>query len=475
MLLWRARDRGKCRPFRRTIHHGNEGRSLTGRHETPVANHPPRKECATRLKRLLLILLLAASLISLAAFGRNYLRRLEAEHWRRQFAAASDQDAAAWIQSIPWDEDSQRLPLLLDALGSPRTCVREAAEQALRETAGRWQALPPAERSARVAALADTMVALSHDFDARACREAKEWIAQILQWPSGGDLAESGRTIAFVNACSCDGRSPACDLSTADGNRGGDGAIPATSHEPPPLTDAADSLPQLPGGAIPVERFSLPQLPMIAPAEPTSATTRSEPRTLTIPTRPQPLVPQPPDGALSAATASANRGHQNPHNGGATRATSLAEFRARVGITPVVAITGMEQRETIDLMRDLSSTDPSIESKARTELMQRGFTDFHLKFARRLFDPDPAVRREVAQMLPGLPGVDRAPWLLHLCRDDDPEVRLTAVSLIVTTGNPALLEKVEAIARADSDPRIQNQAEQIAQFRRRSASGSGFR
>ena len=54
-------------------------------------------------------------------------------------------------------------------------------------------------------------------------------------------------------------------------------------------------------------------------------------------------------------------------------------------------------------------------------------------------------------MLPGLPGVDAAPWLLYLCRDDDPEVRLTAVFLIVTTGNPALLEKAEAIARADTD------------------------
>jgi HEAT repeat protein len=99
-------------------------------------------------------------------------------------------------------------------------------------------------------------------------------------------------------------------------------------------------------------------------------------------------------------------------------------------------------------------------------LKQRGFTEFHLQFACKLFDPDPAVRKETAQMLPSLPGLDAAPWLLYLCHDDDPDVRFTAVSLIVTTANPALLEKAEALTRADSDPRIQGQAEQIAQFRR---------
>jgi HEAT repeat protein len=146
-----------------------------------------------------------------------------------------------------------------------------------------------------------------------------------------------------------------------------------------------------------------------------------------------------------------------------------------MGITSAAAATGLEQRSTLDLIRDLNSNDPAVEAKTRTELSRRGITDFHLKFVRRLFDPDPTVRREVVQMLPSLPGLDAAPWLLYLCRDDDAEVRLAAISLIVTTGNPALLERAEAIARADNDPRVQNEAAQIAQFRRQSAPGGTLR
>jgi hypothetical protein len=439
------------------------------------------------LKKLLLILLLATDLVLLAVFGRTYPLRLEAEHWRRQLAAASDQDAVALIRAMPWDQGSQRLSLLVEALGSPRSCVHEAAAEMLRETIDRFHALDDRERLAHFADLAAALVEESHGFDSWACREAKALVEQILQRPYEGGPAERSRTIALCQrvlvALGDRDRVVSVDrlrqTAALPANPGSVAADWTTGHEPPPATTEVDSLLRLPGGAIPVESFALPPLPIFTPKAGVAADARNEPGPLTVPAQSQPLSPQPLGqaavGAAPATSASANPWRQTAHHGNAMKATSLAEFRSRLGITPVVAVTGLEQSETLELMRDLNSTDPTIESKARTELTQRGFTDFHLKFARRLFDPDPAVRKEVAQMLPGLPGVDAVPWLLYLCRDDDPEVRLTAVSLIVTTGNPALLDKAEAIARADNDPRIQNQAEQIAQFRRQSASGGGFR
>jgi hypothetical protein len=412
---------------------------------------------------------------------------MEAEHWRRQIAAASDCDAIVMIRSTPWDDDSRRLPLLVESLVSPRNCVREAAEQTLPETLRRWQTLAPQARSGRFADLAAAIVDQSKNFDSRACREAKALIVQVLQQPSGGSLAERGRTIALCqrvlaalgnrDRSVCLAQPGQSTVVPADLEANGTG-LRARQEPLPPIT-AIDSFSQLPGGAIPVESFSLPQLPALPPRAIAIAKARSEPGPLPVPTRPQPLSAQPAGNAgggdAPAISASTKSWLQSPHNNHGMRATSLAEFRCHAGITPVVAVTGLEQSESIDLIRDLNSTDPTIESKARTELTQRGFTDFHLKFARRLFDPDPAVRREVAQMLPSLPGIDGAPWLLYLCQDDDPDVRLTAVSLIVTTGNPALIEKAEAIARADRDPRIQNQAEQIAQLRRQNASGGVFR
>jgi hypothetical protein len=433
------------------------------------------------LKKLLLILLLATGLVVLAVRGRSYPLRLEAEHWRRQLAAASDQEAAALIHSTAWDQESQPIALLVEALASGRTCVREAAAEALGETVARWPSLRGDEQLRRVDNLAAALLDQTPGFDARACREAESLMTQILQLPRGGDPAERGRTIALcqqVLAALADRDRTVSVAESKPTAASITDTASATRHELPPPSMGVDGLPQLPGGAIPVDSFSLPQLPIFAAKEAATVDSHSEPAPLAMPTQSQPLRPQSPgataaDG-LAAASDPTTKGRR-PLRGGVMKAGSLAEFRSKLGITRVAAVTGLEQNDTMDLMRQLNSTDATIVAQARTELLQRGLTDFHLKFGRKLFDPDPAVRREVAQMLPGLPGLDVAPWLLYLCRDDDAEVRLTAVSLIVTTGNPALLERAEAIARGDEDPRIQNQGEQIAQSRRQTAASTKLR
>ena len=98
---------------------------------------------------------------------------------------------------------------------------------------------------------------------------------------------------------------------------------------------------------------------------------------------------------------------------------------------------------------------------AAGELTRRGLSARQIALARRLIDPDPQVRRQFARLLPGEPGIDAAAWLMWLCRDPDAEVRLTAITLLATTGDPALIEQVVRLAHNDSDPRIRQQAEQI--------------
>jgi hypothetical protein len=125
----------------------------------------------------------------------------------------------------------------------------------------------------------------------------------------------------------------------------------------------------------------------------------------------------------------------------------------------------LAQVETPELMRRLRAGDGSTVAGARAELVRRGFTKIHLELARRLFDPDPNVRRELARLLPGVQGIRPGTWLWWLSRDDDPEVRLTAITLLATTGERAVLDRVEGIARNDPDPRIRRQAERIARRR----------
>ncbi len=82
-----------------------------------------------------------------------------------------------------------------------------------------------------------------------------------------------------------------------------------------------------------------------------------------------------------------------------------------------------------------------------------------------MFNADPAVRKELARQLPELRSIDAAPWLIQLSRDSDPGVRLTAITLMATSGDPLLLEQVARIAGEDPDQRIRDQVTRIEQQR----------
>ena len=117
------------------------------------------------------------------------------------------------------------------------------------------------------------------------------------------------------------------------------------------------------------------------------------------------------------------------------------------------------REETFAAIRLLQ--DPARAAEAEAELRHRGFTDRHLALARQLLDPDPAVRRRLARQLPEISGLDAVPWLVLLSRDADAEVRLTALTLLATTGDPTLLDEVGEMVRNDADPRVQRLAERL--------------
>jgi hypothetical protein len=65
--------------------------------------------------------------------------------------------------------------------------------------------------------------------------------------------------------------------------------------------------------------------------------------------------------------------------------------------------------------------------------------------------------------LPLVKSVDAVRWLLCLARDENADVRLLAITLLATTGDPALLAEVERIAREDADSRVRRQAERLGE------------
>lgn len=179
-----------------------------------------------------------------------------------------------------------------------------------------------------------------------------------------------------------------------------------------------------------------------------------------------------PQEASSQAQASAqpiDAALSGPETPGSANVQPASSVEAAGRRTNEQSLETLRSVETMDLMRQLRETDGQA-TRARTELIRRGFTEVDIELARRLFDPDPAVRKRMARSLPGLRSVDAAVWLLPLCRDPDADVRMTAVTLMATTGDPGLLEQVEALARQDDDSRIRDLADQIAQ--QRSIAGS---
>ncbi len=132
---------------------------------------------------------------------------------------------------------------------------------------------------------------------------------------------------------------------------------------------------------------------------------------------------------------------------------------------PQAPLPNLDEYGTVDLVGLLYDDNGMLVAKAEAELARRGFTGMHLELAKRLTDPDPEVRRRWVQSLPGMQDLDARPWLLWLARDEDTEVRRTALSLLATGSDPETLATVERLARDDADPRIQVIATKITERR----------
>jgi hypothetical protein len=155
-------------------------------------------------------------------------------------------------------------------------------------------------------------------------------------------------------------------------------------------------------------------------------------------------------------------------------ANTHSEQASRAGALPASAEelkrqndlhASLKSVDALDLMRRLRAEDIDQRAEARRELLRRNFSEVDLELAGQLFSPDIETRKQLVRAVPRLSSVDAAQWLMWLALDPQPEVRLAAVTTLATTGDPALLGRVEALARNDRDPQIQAMAEQIAKQR----------
>jgi len=160
----------------------------------------------------------------------------------------------------------------------------------------------------------------------------------------------------------------------------------------------------------------------------------------------------------------------HPLAGHGDRPTSQPNRPARLHVdSDLLTKLWNEPREltSFELLRLAQTGDDATSRRAWKEVQAREIPPKFLELGLHLTNPDPVVRRRWAQRLPSLPGIDAGPWLLALSDDEDADVRMTALVLMATTGDPRLLRRIEQLARNDREPQIQDQARRILAADRR--------
>ena len=405
----------------------------------------------------------------------------------RRLAVATDEEAPEIIDRAA-RLDVGGMPLLVAALDDPRQTVARRARAALDRMVGRWQRFKPEVAANHVAALARELAAHTDTFSPAARRAAAEVALRLLRWPMAGQKIDREQLIAdcetVLRASAIGAAEPPPKMPALLGYD--DPAIDA-----PPIADvpgrrdddvlaidgpALERLAHLPGGNLPVELERVSPLPPSVSPPPstdsaTSPTDPAEPGLFepdvqsadTEPVPPNPLRPgfsQPIRRRLPPVAPD----EEVPEDS----AADAVAPRTQSSIAPQSHDSDPAGRlDDVALIRLLATTDPTTAADVEDRLRSRGFGRLELELARRFVDRDVRRRVELAESLPRLRGVDARRWLLWLARDPAPEVRLVAFSLLATTGDPAVLQRLRQLERDETDPRVLRLAEQILDQPRR--------
>ncbi|MGE3408522.1 MAG: HEAT repeat domain-containing protein [Pirellulales bacterium] len=429
--------------------------------------NPQHPSHASRLPWI--VLGISALLIAMLALLWGELDGWLAGRWSARLSAVSDQEAAQLLRQLS-KLDEAGIPGLAAGLASPRPAVMRHSQRILLEQLADWELLRPAQSAPKLLMLAESLTDLTGRGTPQGRLAAAHLAQRILDWPGGhpgippGRVALAcGQVIAAVGMD--DERKVAQDQRAADLAarqqlfrrhqlaRDAHAAryVALASHEAPvEELEQADEQSLTP---LPTELVADGDLASSSDSGEIAQETTDQPATSPA-SNSQPPRPSGEPGRLPDDIKTAR--------------PILAEIdppRSLRAATPQPVMPKFEAYGTVELVGLLYDENGILAARAEQELARRGFTGMHLELARRLTDPDPEVRQRWAKSLPGMQDLDARPWLLWLARDEETDVRHTALSLLATVNDPETLATVERIARDDADPRIQRIATKIVELR----------
>jgi hypothetical protein len=425
---------------------------------------------AGRIKNLLWVAVLPLfGLLGLFLAGQQVLPHLAAAHWKRQLADAPPEQLGILLEQIA-ALDEAGIPVLVEALASEREAVAGGAYRQLLDRLNHWKTLPREEYSSRVSILADNLAARASAYGPAARSDAHDLAARLLLNPSQienprdrsrliaaceevfqATTAVRGELTSPPQAGRADSARPsyenriasrpyAWEIENARKMAARDGGLP--SKEAPAAEGSYLRILPAETGDAPPSYFQEP--PMSRALDFSNRTS-------------SPL--EVPDAASPKTT------RREPSPAAEPPLKSLSLEEPATGLH--AALLDLRSRETVELMRELAPADDRRTEAIRAELRRRGLSAGEIEIAARMFDADPAVRKQLVAELPGMAEIDASAWLLQCCKDEDAEVRLAAFSLLATSNNPLLLKRLELSAEKDSDARIQRLAERIRVERKR--------
>ncbi len=397
---------------------------------------------------LLTALVLASGLLALLALPGVRPNSLLARRWGNELDGLPDDQVPARLRQIAALGDAG-IPILAEALASDREAIVTAARETLSEQFDEWATQEAHYATPKVAALAKHLALHAEQCGPAGRAAAANFATQILLWPIDDESADAGQIIAncesVLRATSDASRR---HWALADRNDLTDSSVvaPASTRNlqlpreiedvqslRPPHLSAKSGL-ELSGNSNNGTSFSIADDP--EPFDPPSA---------------QPL-------SIDSARSLAERN---------SVAHKLTDELVAVPSADAIAPTQWTQLSHLEVMRWLRSKDAATARAASAELQRRGFESNHLELAMRLTDPDAKARREFAELLPRISGVDARPWLWWLTEDDDPTVRSTAISILATSGDAEVLSRIRQLLREETDAGVLRQAERILDIQRR--------
>lgn len=398
------------------------------------------------------------------------LDRWLAKSWARGLEQASSERIASDLRCIA-ALDAAGLDTLLEALGSSRKFVAETAAQALHERLLVWRQWP-AERSGPLAAqLARGLAERIGGWPATSQRVAADVALQLLDWPIA-DEQRSGTNL-LVDCERILRTVPLGTAATAGTTAAGRGVPPSSpeseaGHKPGLLLPAPEAE-AVPAGQV-RESNPLPDLNVgltlqSAGTRPSSDDAMTGPDSSSLFPPAMVSADEAREAGVGSDEPTAEFGGEEPTGPLSQRPDSSASAAREMALNDRSSERPLQlaKRTDLDLIFEWGSGDPTLQEAAEAELRRRGFRDYDFKLADKLISPDPADRRQVAHLVPGLTsGAGR--WLIWLSYDRDRSVRQAAVALMITSRDPQVQQRLLQMEVTDADSLI---CERIRAWRER--------